>query len=79
MTTINIDQLCEEMKRQHGSPIVSRSEARRFTGGAISPGYLANLDSQGKGPAGRFKVGRKTVYLVDQFCRWLVERATVEG
>lgn len=32
------------------SPIIPRTEVGRFTGGTITPAFLANLDSQGLGP-----------------------------
>ena len=59
------------------SGIVARRESSRFSGGAVSPGYLANLDSQGLGPAGRFKIGRSVVYPVKDFIQWLEGRAEV--
>ena len=56
------------------SPIIPRTKASDFTGGVIGAKYLANLDSQGQGPPGRFKIGRKTVYPVKQFIEWLEDR-----
>lgn len=61
------------------SPIVARTEAGKFTGGLIHPRTLANLDSQGLGPSGRFKVGRKTAYPVNSFIDWLKKRAEKIG
>lgn len=57
------------------APIVARTEAPTFTGGAISEKYLANLDSQGLGPAGRFYIGRKVVYPTGEFVKWLSNRS----
>jgi hypothetical protein len=57
------------------SAVVARRESLRFTGGTVSPGYLANLDSQGLGPEGRFKIGRNVVYPVKNFIQWLEDRA----
>lgn len=57
------------------SPYVARHEVDRFTGGIVNPKYLANLDSQGKGPQGRIRVGRKIAYPVCSFIHWLQERA----
>jgi len=62
------------MKEKWPSTIVAREEVRNFTGGAISEKYLANLDSQMKGPEERFKLGRKVVYPVDSMLRWLEAR-----
>ena len=59
------------------SPLVARSEAFNFTGGIIDPSYLANLDSQGRGPQGRIRCGRKIAYPVDQFVEWLEARTTI--
>jgi hypothetical protein len=52
----------------------SREKIYEFTGGALSAGRLANLDSVGQGPPGRMKVGRKIVYPVDQLVAWLEKR-----
>ena len=65
-----------EMVERWPSPIVARTEIENFTGGAISEKYLANLDSLGKGPAGRFRLGRKIVYPVNELASWLESRAT---
>ena len=60
------------------SAYVARQEIRHFTGGLISEKYLANLDSQNAGPAGKIKCGRKVAYPVDEVVRWL-EGRTVRG
>jgi hypothetical protein len=62
---------------QWPSNYVARTEIKRFTGGALSPGYLANLDSIGTGPAGAFSIGRKIVYPKDQLTDWLISRLEV--
>lgn len=66
----------EEMAERWPSPIVSRTEIKHFTGGVITEKYLANLDSLGKGPAGRFRLGRKICYPVNELIEWLESRAT---
>jgi hypothetical protein len=59
------------------SSVVAREEIGRFTGGMIRPGTLANLDSIGKGPEGRFFTGgRKVVYDAEQFVLWLDKRSS---
>lgn len=58
------------------SSMVSRTEIGRFTGGIISEKYLANLDSQGIGPLGRIRVGRKVAYPVESLIAWLEKRST---
>jgi len=57
--------------------MVSRTEIENFTGGIISEKYLSNLDSQGKGPAGRVRVGRKIAYSVSEVVKWLEGRSVV--
>ena len=69
----------DEMADSWPSEIIARTEIKVFTGGLISPGYIANLDSQGKGPIGRFKVGRKTSYRKKSLVDWLRERASVQN
>lgn len=62
---------------QWPSNYVARTEIKRFTGGALSTGHLANLDSQGTGPTGAFSIGRKIVYPKDQLTDWLISRLEV--
>lgn len=69
----------KQLKEKWPSSIVSRTEIRKFTGGLINEKTLANLDSQGTGPEGRFKIGRKVGYDVSAVIRWLEERLTVEN
>ena len=57
------------------SPFVARQEVEHFTGGIVNPKYIANLDSQGLGPKGRIRVGRKIAYPVSEFIQWLESRA----
>jgi hypothetical protein len=56
---------------------VARTEAKEFSGGLIGEKYLANLDSQGRGPAGRIRCGRKIAYPVAEFVKWLETRSEV--
>jgi hypothetical protein len=58
------------------SSMVARSESREFSGGMVAPGTMANMDSQGKGPDERVRIGRKVGYTVKSFIRWLEERAS---
>ena len=68
------------MSRIWPSTIVARTELEKFTGGAISTKYIANLDSLGRGPSGRFRLGRRIVYPVESVISWLERRAeTVES
>ena len=56
------------------SSIVARKEVGKFSGGLLSPKYIANLDSIGKGPGNRLRVGRLVVYPVDSLIQWLENR-----
>jgi hypothetical protein len=64
-----------DLKKCWKSTIVARTEITVFTGGLISEKYIANLDSQGGGPPGRFKIGGKVAYPVDQLILWLENRS----
>ncbi len=57
------------------APFVARSAMAKFTGGAYSPKTMSNLDSLGKGPSGRFRLGLQVVYPVNELCDWLIERS----
>lgn len=59
------------------SEIVWREKVGQFSGGVLDPKTMANLDSCGKGPAGRFRIGRKVVYTVEALIRWIEDRAEV--
>jgi hypothetical protein len=65
------------LKEKWPSSIVARFQIREFTGGALEPGRIANLDSEGNGPKGRLKVGRKIAYNVDELVAWLEERTQI--
>lgn len=69
------NDIYNEMAEKWSSPIVARAEAKRFTGGGISPKTLANADSKGIGPEGRFFVGRRVCYPVASFIKWLRQNA----
>lgn len=60
-----------------GAPFVPREKISEFSGGILSARYLANLDCYGKGPEGRFKIGRKTVYPVNKLIEWMQRRSAV--
>lgn len=61
--------------RKWPSGIVAREQVGPFTGGVISPAYMANLDSRGEGPEGRLRIGRKVAYPVDALVSWLEKRS----
>jgi len=64
----------DRMKERWPSAILARRDVPKFTGGAMSAKHLANLDSQGQGPANRFRIGRNVCYPVEDFVAWLRER-----
>jgi hypothetical protein len=68
-----------QLKARWPSAFVARTEIKNFSGGLISERYVANLDSQGAGPTGRFKVGRKVAYPVDSLIVWLEGRSCIHG
>jgi len=57
------------------SSIVARSKVGSFSGGVLNSKYLANLDSLGKGPKGRIRVGRQIVYSVEALIEFMEKRA----
>lgn len=71
------EKVFQDMADRWQSSWVARTEVERFTGGIISEKYLANLDSQGKGPVGRVRCGRKIAYPVASLVKWLEGRSTV--
>jgi hypothetical protein len=72
-----MENLFSELSAKWPCAFVARTEAGKFTGGLISEKYLANLDSAGKGPEGRIRCGRKIVYPVAEFVKWLEKRSAV--
>ncbi|MCK4789131.1 MAG: hypothetical protein KAV87_35645 [Desulfobacteraceae bacterium] len=57
------------------STLVARSQVSNFSGGVLNSKYLANLDSLGKGPKERIRVGRQIVYSVDSLIAFMEKRA----
>lgn len=55
-------------------PVFPRVKVRELTGGAIAAQTCANADSEGKGPAGSFILGRRVCYKRDEFVEWLEQR-----
>jgi hypothetical protein len=51
-------------------PIVLRKNIEKHLDGFISRGYMANLDSQGRGPKA-IKSGRRVAYLREDLVAWL--------
>ena len=55
------------------SPIVARSEIKKFSGGLLHPRTMANLDSLGKGP-GKILVGNRACYSTLKLVEWMKSR-----
>jgi predicted DNA-binding transcriptional regulator AlpA len=58
---------------------ITRTQVAEKLGGWIAVGTLANLDSEGRGPAGRVIMGRKVAYPRAELIAWLRQRATFAG
>jgi predicted DNA-binding transcriptional regulator AlpA len=56
------------------STIVSRDKIADFTGGLISKGTIANLDSEGQGPPKFYLGPRKIGYPIETLIPWLEDR-----
>ena len=56
--------------------LLTRQDIAIHFGTLISPRYLANLDSARKGPR-RTRIGRKVVYIREDFIAWLEARMTL--
>ena len=65
------NDIFDEMAARWPSSAVARAEVKKFTGGGISPKSLANSDSEGAGPEGRFFIGRRVCYPVHSLVEWL--------
>ena len=67
--------MAEEIFTADGQPpVIARKELGRFTGGLVNPRTAANLDSLGKGPGGKVKLGRNVGYRTPELCDWLNKR-----
>jgi len=72
------NEILNSMRAKWASAMVSRSEIGAFTGGMLSAGTMANLDSRGESPAIRVKMGaRKVAYPVDSLLEWLGKRMEI--
>ena len=57
------------------SPGVARSKVGDFSGGILAHRTMANFDSRGEGPPGRFYVGRLVVYDAQLLADWMEKRS----
>ncbi len=65
------------LKREWRKPYVTRQEIAIFTEGLLNANQMNNLDCGGKGPAGRFKIGKAVAYPVDGLISWLESRTRI--
>lgn len=56
--------------------LVPRTLIPQVTGGLISAKTMANADSNGVGPSGRIKFGRRVAYPKDALIIWLRSKLT---
>jgi hypothetical protein len=61
------------------SEIVAREAVGRFSGGVLSPKYMANIDSLGEGPDETIRIGRKVAYFAKSLAAWMEARAERRG
>lgn len=59
---------------EHLPPVFTRRTASLSIGGLISPKTMSNLDSLGKGPLVKVRVGGKVGYERDSFMIWLKQK-----
>ena len=68
----------QAMAERWPSAVVARTEMEKFSGGLMLGKYMANLDSQGAGPA-RVVCGRKVAYILkgeNGLVAWLRARSS---
>ncbi len=73
---MNLQQYFKDLVEHWPSAFVSRTEARKFSGGVVTAKSLANHDSAGTGVSERFRVGRKICYPTVALAAWMQERAS---
>ena len=65
----------DQMAERWPAPSVARRKIEIFTGGAIKPKHMANLDSLGEGCPERLLIGGHICYPVASFVPWLRARS----
>lgn len=69
--------LFQRMADNWEGEIIARTEVKRFTGGMLSPGYIANLDAKGEGPPGKIKFKGRIGYDKTLFVQWMRNRSAI--
>jgi hypothetical protein len=67
----------DEMLEAWGNPLVPRSRFKEFTGGLLTPAYMANLTCKGIGPKS-ITIGKKAAYSARESVDWLRSRVKAE-
>jgi len=58
---------------------IPRKELGKATGSILHPRTAANLDCLGKGIQGRFKIGRNTIYPVQDVIEFIKSKTIIEA
>lgn len=69
----------DQMAANHPAPVIARRNIAEFTGGAVKPKQMANLDSLGEGPSERVTINGHTCYECAGFVAWLRARSQRKG
>lgn len=67
------EQFIEMLVASWPAPFVARSETGKFTGGCVSPGTIANVESSDEKVPGRITVGRQIAYPTREYAAWLAK------
>ncbi len=70
-----IEKSIEAMAARWPSPVVARKAIKEFSGGILSAKTMANMDSLGTGPDGRFLLMNQTCYPVENLVAWLKSKS----
>lgn len=65
--------------RNWRSPFITRDQLYEVTGGLIHPRTIRNLDSLGKGIKGKFKIGRKVAYPIEEVINYLENKMEADN
>ena len=74
---VKISQIILQQLGEDLPPCFTRPLICKKLGGLITPGGLANLDSEGAGPP-RVRAGRSVLYEKQSFLAWLEQRFSEE-
>ena len=74
----DIETHLDELRHKWPSNFVARSHFDKFSGGTISGKTIANLEILGQGPKGKFFVGGKAAYKIDDALDFLRSRISAK-